>query len=40
MHYMASGTNHNEVFENLRLELRRGSLVLAILTALRREQYG
>lgn len=28
------------LFENLRLELRRGSLVLAVLAALRREQYG
>jgi len=29
-----------EYFENLRLELRRGSVVLAVLAALRREQYG
>jgi PadR family transcriptional regulator PadR len=29
-----------ENFENLRLELRRGCLVLAVLTALRTEQYG
>lgn len=29
-----------EPFENLRLELRRGALVLAVLTALRAEQYG
>lgn len=27
-------------FENLRLELRRGSLVVAVLAALRSEQYG
>ena len=27
-------------FENLRLELRRGCLVLAVLAALRSEQYG
>jgi PadR family transcriptional regulator PadR len=27
-------------FESLRLELRRGSLVLAVLAALRSEQYG
>jgi PadR family transcriptional regulator, regulatory protein PadR len=27
-------------FENLRLELRRGSLVLAVLAQLRSEQYG
>lgn len=29
-----------DVFENLRLELRRGSLILAVLAALRSEQYG
>ena len=29
-----------ELFENLRLELRRGSLVLAVLATLRTEQYG
>jgi PadR family transcriptional regulator PadR len=29
-----------ESFENLRMELRRGCLVLAVLAALRREQYG
>lgn len=28
------------IFENLRLELRRGTLILAVLGALRREQYG
>ena len=28
------------LFENLRLELRRGSLVLAVLAQLRIEQYG
>jgi len=28
------------LFENLRLELRRGSLVLAVLAKLRTEQYG
>ena len=39
IHYMPPGTN-NELFENLRLELRRGSLVLAVLAALRHEQYG
>ena len=37
---MSSGTNNHEMFENLRLELRRGSLVLAVLAALRKEQYG
>ena len=30
----------HEVFENLRLELRRGCLILAVLAALRTEQYG
>jgi len=30
----------SDSFENLRLELRRGCLVLAVLTALRSEQYG
>lgn len=30
----------NELYENLRLELRRGCLILAVLAALRSEQYG
>jgi PadR family transcriptional regulator PadR len=30
----------SELFENLRLELRRGCLVVAVLSALRAEQYG
>jgi PadR family transcriptional regulator, regulatory protein PadR len=30
----------NELFENLRLELRRGSLTLAVLAQLRTELYG
>jgi PadR family transcriptional regulator PadR len=29
-----------ELFETMRLELRRGSLVLAVLACLRSEQYG
>jgi PadR family transcriptional regulator, regulatory protein PadR len=29
-----------EIFEALRLELRRGSLILAVLGCLRREHYG
>ena len=33
-------TLDGNLFENLRLELRRGSLVLAVLTQLRNEQYG
>jgi PadR family transcriptional regulator PadR len=37
---MTPGTSNYDLFENLRLELRRGSLVLAVLTALRKEQYG
>lgn len=32
--------NDPNLFENLRLELRRGSLVLAVLAQLRAEQYG
>jgi PadR family transcriptional regulator PadR len=36
---MEHSTN-GELFENLRLELRRGCLVLAVLAALRSEQYG
>ena len=31
---------NSEVLENLRLELRRGSLILAVLAALSTEQYG
>src|SRR5436309_4492129 len=37
---MVHGTSNHELFENLRLELRRGSLVLAVLAALRTERYG
>ena len=37
MHSMA--VEHN-LFENLRLELRRGSLILAVLAQLKTEQYG
>src|SRR6202165_2648777 len=37
---MPPTTNHLELFENLRLELRRGSLILAVLAALRTEHYG
>ena len=33
-------TLDGSLFENLRLELRRGSLILAVLTQLRTEQYG
>ena len=31
---------NNDLFENLRLELRRGCVVLAVLASLRTEQYG
>lgn len=31
---------NSDVFENLRLELRRGCLILAVMAALRAEQYG
>jgi len=39
---MTHGTQDrpSELFENLRLELRRGCLILAVLVALRTEQYG
>tara|TARA_Y100000815_G_scaffold244795_1_gene243290 strand:+ start:110 stop:451 length:342 start_codon:yes stop_codon:yes gene_type:complete len=30
----------DDLFEKLRIELRRGSLILAVLGALRRERYG
>jgi PadR family transcriptional regulator len=33
-------TVDSNVFENVRMELRRGSLVLAVLAQLRTEQYG
>jgi PadR family transcriptional regulator PadR len=33
-------TMKDELFENLRLELRRGSVVLAVLAELRAERYG
>src|ERR1700716_2400426 len=37
---MANGTASPELFENLRLELRRGCLIVAVLSQLRTEQYG
>ena len=37
---MPTGTASPELFENLRLELRRGCLILAVLSQLRSEQYG
>ena len=37
---MRQTVSNSEHFENLRLELRRGCLVLAVLTQLRTEHYG
>jgi PadR family transcriptional regulator len=38
---MTNGTNNGaEVLENLKLELRRGCLIVAVLAQLRTEQYG
>lgn len=37
---MSHSCDTDGLFENLRLELRRGCLVLAVLAALRTEQYG
>jgi len=37
---MTSSSDNANLFENLKLELRRGSLVLAVLGCLRSEQYG
>src|SRR5437588_3870612 len=37
---MANGTASPDLFENLRLELRRGCLIVAVLAQLRTEQYG
>lgn len=39
-YYMANGTASSEVLENLKLELRRGCLIVAVLAQLRIEQYG
>src|SRR5689334_17669857 len=38
--YCALHTMNEALFENLRLELRRGSLVIAVLAQLQGEQYG
>ena len=37
---MTHSQDPSVLFENLRLELRRGSLILAVLACLRSEQYG
>jgi PadR family transcriptional regulator PadR len=39
-HCMPSGNSNHALFENLRLELRRGSLILAVMASLQTEQYG
>ena len=40
MQHTVEATPNNEVLENLRLELRRGCLILAVLAELRSERYG
>jgi PadR family transcriptional regulator PadR len=37
---MHSMTTEPHLFDNIRMELRRGSLILAVLAQLRTEQYG
>jgi PadR family transcriptional regulator PadR len=39
-YYMSNSTASSEVLENLKLELRRGCLIVAVLAQLRTEQYG
>src|ERR1035437_3420172 len=40
MYHTVDISMNPEVLENLRLELRRGCLIVAVLAELRREQYG
>src|ERR1700681_4249330 len=40
MQHMVKAPMNNEVLENLKLELRRGCLILAVLAELRTERYG
>jgi PadR family transcriptional regulator len=40
MQHMVEAAMNSEVLENLRLELRRGCLILAVLAELRTERYG
>src|SRR6188474_192447 len=40
MQHTVEGAMNTEVLENLRLELRRGCLILAVLAELRDERYG
>ena len=40
-YYMTNGTSGgSEILENLKMELRRGCLIVAVLAQLRTEQYG
>jgi PadR family transcriptional regulator PadR len=40
MRHMGKEKNYTELVENLSMELRRGALVLAVLSQLKSEQYG
>ena len=40
MQHTVEMSTNNEVLENLRLELRRGCLILGVLAELRSERYG
>ena len=40
MRHMGKEKNYAELVENLSMELRRGALVLAVLSQLKKEQYG
>lgn len=40
MHRTVDASASHDVLENLRLELRRGCLILAVLAELRQERYG
>ena len=40
IHHMTHSQDNLNLFQNLCLELRRGSLILAVLACLRFEQYG
>lgn len=40
MHHTVDTPRDSEVVENLRLELRRGCLILAVMAELRTERYG
>ncbi len=40
MRHMGKEKSYDELVENLSMELRRGALVLAVLSQLKKEQYG